>query len=166
LLLGIVFFFGAAEEISWGQQIFHFETPESIKTVNVQEEFNIHNLYTFNTGDDNHLPKKGLARLLEFNFLFRLFCLFFGIALPLITSASDNISRWIKRIKMPVPSFAMGIFFLINWLVFRITLKMVNQTVLNNMYYETSSEIFECIASFIFLLMSFSFFKQKNKLFA
>ncbi len=32
------------EEISWGQRIFGFDTPESIKELNYQEEFTIHNL--------------------------------------------------------------------------------------------------------------------------
>jgi hypothetical protein len=31
------------EEISWGQRIFGFETPEAIKETNYQEEFNLHN---------------------------------------------------------------------------------------------------------------------------
>ena len=37
-------FFIMGEEISWGQRIFGFDTPESIKELNYQEEFTIHNL--------------------------------------------------------------------------------------------------------------------------
>jgi hypothetical protein len=33
LLLALVFLFGAGEEISWGQRIFGFETPESIEAI-------------------------------------------------------------------------------------------------------------------------------------
>ncbi len=40
-LLMVVF---AGEEISWGQKILMFETPESLKEINQQEEFNIHNI--------------------------------------------------------------------------------------------------------------------------
>ena len=32
------------EEISWGQQLFGFETPYSMKTMNVQGETNLHNM--------------------------------------------------------------------------------------------------------------------------
>ncbi len=32
------------EEISWGQRIFGFDTPESLQETNVQNEFNLHNL--------------------------------------------------------------------------------------------------------------------------
>lgn len=44
LFIGIVFFFGAGEEISWGQRIFGWETPESIAAINDQNETNLHNV--------------------------------------------------------------------------------------------------------------------------
>jgi hypothetical protein len=37
-------FFIAGEEISWGQRIFHIQTPEFFKEHNSQDETNIHNL--------------------------------------------------------------------------------------------------------------------------
>ena len=40
----LLFFVVAAEEISWGQRIFGFGTPEMMHQVNVQDEFNLHNL--------------------------------------------------------------------------------------------------------------------------
>ncbi|WP_084417817.1 hypothetical protein [Henriciella litoralis] len=40
----IVCFFVAGEEISWGQWIFHWETPEAMAAVNLQHETNLHNL--------------------------------------------------------------------------------------------------------------------------
>ena len=47
LSLGALFFLGAGEEISWGQSIFNFETSEEWSSINVQKEFNIHNLYGY-----------------------------------------------------------------------------------------------------------------------
>ncbi|MCB1121119.1 MAG: hypothetical protein KJT03_06205 [Verrucomicrobiae bacterium] len=41
---GILFLFGAGEEISWGQRIFGFETPPAIREINGQDEFNVHNI--------------------------------------------------------------------------------------------------------------------------
>jgi hypothetical protein len=38
----------ALEEISWGQRLLGFETPESIKAINVQNETNIHNIGILN----------------------------------------------------------------------------------------------------------------------
>lgn len=40
----LLMFIFAGEEISWGQRIFGFDTPEGIKEVNAQDEFNVHNL--------------------------------------------------------------------------------------------------------------------------
>lgn len=43
-LLGLFFFVCAGEEISWGQRIFGFGTPDAMSEVNEQDEFNLHNL--------------------------------------------------------------------------------------------------------------------------
>ena len=37
-------FIFCGEEISWGQRIFNYGTPDTIEQVNVQREFNLHNL--------------------------------------------------------------------------------------------------------------------------
>ncbi len=46
LLLGIsvLFFLAAGEEVSWGQRLFDFSTPEYLSTINDQNEFNFHNI--------------------------------------------------------------------------------------------------------------------------
>ena len=44
ILGGIAFFFAAGEEISWGQRIFGFDTPDYLLDLNRQNEFNIHNI--------------------------------------------------------------------------------------------------------------------------
>lgn len=41
---GLVFLTAAGEEISWGQRIFEFETPENLVQLNDQNEFNFHNI--------------------------------------------------------------------------------------------------------------------------
>ena len=44
-ILGCVaFMFVVGEEISWGQRIFGFDTPEYLMNINVQNEFTIHNI--------------------------------------------------------------------------------------------------------------------------
>lgn len=43
-LLGLFFFFGAGEEVSWGQRIFSVETPEFFRQNNAQMETNLHNM--------------------------------------------------------------------------------------------------------------------------
>lgn len=47
-LLGLaaLFFVVGMEEISWGQRLLGFTTPEALDTLNVQSEFNLHNLWS------------------------------------------------------------------------------------------------------------------------
>jgi hypothetical protein len=44
LLLALFFFVCGGEEISWGQRLFEFETPELLRAINVQEETTLHNI--------------------------------------------------------------------------------------------------------------------------
>ena len=44
ILLGLAFFFGAGEEISWGQRIFNTQSSEFFQQHNAQGETNLHNL--------------------------------------------------------------------------------------------------------------------------
>lgn len=46
LAAGLVFMVAFAEEISWGQRIFQFQTPEAMQKLNRQNEINLHNLNT------------------------------------------------------------------------------------------------------------------------
>lgn len=120
LLLTILFLFGAGEEISWGQRIFSFTNPEFIEEVNVQNEFNIHNIEFFNTNRFDGSKKSDLSLLFTINFLYKLFWLSFAIILPLLVFFSAKIKQLTRKIRLPIPPFAIGIFFLINWLVSRL----------------------------------------------
>lgn len=44
VVLAVVFFIAAGEEISWGQRLFNFRTPEYLGQLNDQNEFNFHNV--------------------------------------------------------------------------------------------------------------------------
>ncbi len=44
ILGGLAMTFVCGEEISWGQRIFGFATPDFLMGLNVQEEFNVHNI--------------------------------------------------------------------------------------------------------------------------
>ncbi len=80
-LLGIFFFVAFGEELSWGQQVMRFSTPESISSINRQGELNLHNLEIL----DSHSPtgrKTGLAALLTSNRLFDYFMILAFVVLP------------------------------------------------------------------------------------
>lgn len=44
LVIAIVFVFGMLEEISWGQRLFGWSTPESLASINEQDETILHNI--------------------------------------------------------------------------------------------------------------------------
>lgn len=44
VFMGLLFIFGAGEEVSWGQRLLGFETPESLKEINRQDEVTLHNI--------------------------------------------------------------------------------------------------------------------------
>ena len=45
IIVGIVLFVLGMEEISWGQTLFNWHTPEVFATINTQNETNIHNIF-------------------------------------------------------------------------------------------------------------------------
>ncbi len=45
LVASFLFFLFCMEEISWGQRIFGWQTPEALAAVNYQQETNVHNLF-------------------------------------------------------------------------------------------------------------------------
>lgn len=45
LALAIIFFIAGMEELSWGQMIFNWDSPEKFASLNSQSETNIHNLH-------------------------------------------------------------------------------------------------------------------------
>jgi len=162
LLLAIIFFMGAGEEISWGQRIFNFSTPETLKEVNVQKEFNIHNLDIFNTYDEN-AAKKGLAKLITIGFLFKLFWLSFCIILPLIYMRDNILSEFVKRISLLVSPLSIGIFFLVSWFFYKIIVKYFFVSGQPPVYYLMVGEMDESISAFVFLVLAIYFYNLEKR---
>lgn len=157
LLFCLAFIFAAGEEVSWGQRMIGFGTPEFFMEKNVQKEFSIHNLEIFNQVDLNNEPKTGFARLLEMNFLFRAGILTYGILLPLLVFHFSFAQKIAKKIKLPIPPISIGFFFFINWMVFRLL-----HTSLPS-YPGGGTEIFECLGAYnLFLICLFFLYERKK----
>ena len=60
-LCGLVFLFGAGEEISWGQRIFNTESSEFFLKNNAQQETNLHNLVVGGVKINKLVFGKGIA---------------------------------------------------------------------------------------------------------
>ena len=84
--LALLFFVGAGEELSWGQRMLGFATPEAISQVNRQEEFNLHNLTVWETNP-----------FLDADRLFDLFWFTFCVLIPAVALLSRPFRRWVDR---------------------------------------------------------------------
>lgn len=102
LLFAALFVFAAGEEISWGQRLFDWQTPEVLQTLNVQQETNLHNL-------------AGLHGKLEH--LFNAFCLLYMLLLPLLANAWPALRRRCERWRVPLAPPAFGLLLALNTLL-------------------------------------------------
>lgn len=106
--LAAILLFGAGEEISWGQRIFGFDTPETFEE-NEQEEVSVHNLPLFNTTN--------AGNLLQFNRLFILFWFALGVAIPVAALSNKWCREKLEELGMPIVPIAIGGLFLINYVL-------------------------------------------------
>ena len=95
----LLMFVFLGEEISWGQRLFEYGTPESIAAANVQEEFNLHNL--------SFLEAKKYTML-------SLMMLITGVILPL-AALSTKVKRIIQKLAFPVAPLAYMGFFIFSY---------------------------------------------------
>lgn len=120
LILGLMFFFGFGEEISWGQRILGFSTPETLEAKNVQEEFNIHNLEVFNIKSKEGVRKEGLAALFTMKQMFLATFLGYLLLVPLFSRYVKPIDNLLKRFYIPIPPLWLGLFFMGNYVAYRV----------------------------------------------
>lgn len=158
LLLGILFFVFCGEELSWGQRIFGFKTPDFIQDINYQGEVNIHNLRIFQGVDSENNIKTGLKLWLTGNRLFALFWLFLCFLIPLFCTISSRVAGWFRKISFPVMPLWIGILFILNHLISMVLLKM--NLFPSNVPVE---EIKETNFALLFLVVSTSLFLINKK---
>jgi len=160
--LAFIFFVGTGEEISWGQRLFHLNTPDWMQEVNVQREINIHNLEIFNDSNFEGVKKTGLQRLVEINMLFRIFSMFFCILLPLFFFHIKPKFAVNKKFQIPVAPVTIGIFFFISWTIFYSLKYAILPRGKIFDYYLTTGEVFEFTAALVYLLIALFFYREKD----
>jgi hypothetical protein len=104
LALAFLFFVGAGEEISWGQRMLGFGTPEAISQVNRQEEFNLHNLSAWEA-----------SRWFDADRLFDLFWFLFCVFTPMLSLVSPWFRRFARQ-WIPIVHWGVSLLFLFNYL--------------------------------------------------
>ena len=102
--LALLFFFGAGEEISWGQRIFGFKTPQSLAQVNKQDELNLHNLTIMEN-----------SKLFTADRLFDIFWFLFGVLTPAIALLVPAFKRFAGKF-IPIVYWGMSLLFMYNYL--------------------------------------------------
>jgi hypothetical protein len=102
-LAAVVFFFGFGEEISWGQRIFGFATPQELQKINTQEEFSFHNI---------HIRDISLNRLVFSSGLYTGVFLYF-LAFPVLYRRKTWFRNLIDQIGLPIPSTTLSILYLV-----------------------------------------------------
>jgi hypothetical protein len=162
LALAILMFIGFGEEISWGQRIFNFSTPESLKEINEQKEVSLHNIRLFQRSDHAGNFKTGLARITEINFLFKIFTILFGVILPFMVFHLKSVSRLSRKIKIPVPPISIGIFFIISWITYKAMETFVLLKGMDIQYYDTIYEVMEFVATFILFVISYYLYQNRK----
>ena len=91
LFLGVLFFVMLGEEISWGQRLLGFSTPDTLARINVQGETNLHNSFGY-----------------LFDHLFILAFFIWGCVLPLLYWF-EPVWRWVQsRLGIPIPSVGLS----------------------------------------------------------
>ena len=91
---GLVMFFGAGEEISWGQRIFGIETPEAFAEHNKQGETNLHNLEIGDVSINKLVFSKMLAVAL----------VIYLLVLPILASKKPGVRKLTEKFGIPLPS--------------------------------------------------------------
>lgn len=97
-----ILFFGAGEEISWGQRVFGWSSGEFWVENNDQAETNLHNLVV----GEVKINKLIFGVLLTLAFL-----LYFAV-LPVLRGRFDAVANWADRWGVPVPKARHGVAFI------------------------------------------------------
>lgn len=112
LLLAVLFLICAGEEISWGQRIFNWQSPQFLLEENAQEETNLHNIRLFHAMNPDGSRKSFMAMLLNMSRLLSIFWLSFCVIVPLIDRYSSRARSFFHKIGLPIaPLWLSALFF-------------------------------------------------------
>lgn len=103
MLLAMACFYVIGEEISWGQRLLSFASPEFFQQHNLQQEANLHNLFT---GPVSTWKK----RMIEYVLVAGL--VGYGLIYPLLRKKNNKIAGWMDDHGLPVPPLYLSPYFI------------------------------------------------------
>jgi len=130
-LLTLFFFFGAGEEISWGQRIFNVQSSEFFSQHNAQGETNLHNLVVNDTKLNKVIFGRGIGILL---------LLYLAVLIPLYRR-KPSVKQFLDKLAVPIAQNYQ--------IVAYIVLLVVVQVLMDS---SKKGEMLEFAGSIIFLL--------------
>jgi hypothetical protein len=141
LFLGLLLFFLAGEEITWGQRVFNFQTSALMNEANAQNEQNIHNLAVF-------------SGIFNMDHLFTLFWMVYCVLIPILDAKWVGFSRLIQKINLPVVPLWLSFFFALNYVIFLIVKFSVPFLTLHaaSEVKETTIETLFCVVGLVMVL--------------
>ncbi len=154
LLLGLLFLFCLGEEISWGQRIFHLNTPEALKEINNQSETNLHNIKFIEASNE----KSGLARWINADKIFTLFWILYCVLIPILDKFFSGTQNFLKKLNFPVVPFWIAPLFVLNFIL---------ENLIEHIAFfgppPRFGETYENNIAFLFLLISILFYYNLRK---
>ncbi|MHC2993558.1 hypothetical protein OB13_18980 [Pontibacter sp. HJ8] len=130
----LVFFFGFGEEISWGQRILGFDTPEELQKINNQNEFSLHNI---------QIRDISLNRLIFSAGLYTGAFLYF-LAFPALYRRNAWFRNLVDKIALPIPTTTQSLLYLLSFF----SLLLIEQ----DRKWEVQEFVLACFIFFAFLL--------------
>ena len=148
-LLAVLMFVCLGEEISWGQRIFDWSTPESISELNAQNETNIHNIWFVHQWNRDGTEKGFVGKLLNMNRLFSAFWLIVFVFIPIAARLSARARRLFRTSEIPVPPLWAGGLFLGSFVVNKVLGTMYAGSIQAHALDEIKESIYAFIYAFI-----------------
>lgn len=97
--MGFVFVFGVGEEVSWGQRIFGFKSPQFFIDYNTQGEFNFHNLRFGKTATSKGFRVNRIIFGTGLGIMVAIYFLIF----PVLYRKKEAFKNFINRFALPLP---------------------------------------------------------------
>ncbi|MCX7551500.1 hypothetical protein [Xanthomarina sp. F2636L] len=160
ILLAILFLISCGEEISWGQRIFGWSTPESLMEMNAQQETNFHNLWLFQSYNSDGSSKSFMELFLNAGRLYTIFWMLYCVLIPIACSISVQIKKLVNYIGIPIVPLWIGGFFLVNYFSLYATLYIFHSHMDEANRINEVRESFQAIGFLIFAFYSLSKYRK------
>ncbi len=139
--LAVVCFFGAGEEISWGQRIFNVESSEWFKQNNAQSETNLHNLV---------VEGKKVNKII-FSLVLGIALITYLFAFTALYRRSEKFKQFCDYMGVPIAHWHQ----VLAW----VTVAIIVEGVIKHV--SRSSELFESAVAFVFFINIYVPFNKK-----